>query len=192
MTPPAAETPESILSFWFEETNPRLWFQSGGTFDKIICERFGAMHKDACEGGFDTWSAHPRHALALIILLDQFSRNIYRDDPRAFAQDEKATILAKQAIGRRFDMLTSPDQCAFFYMPLMHAEDLTDQEECVRLFKANLPGTMNIPFAEEHRDIIRRFGRFPHRNKVLRRKSTPEEIDCLKAGGFNPYTEMHG
>jgi len=186
MALPSVETAESILSFWFEDTKPELWFRRDDAFDKIISERFDALHKDACSGAFETWRKHARPCLALIIVLDQFSRNLYRDAPRAFAQDEKATAIAREAIGQRFDKSTPPEQRAFFYMPFMHAENLSDQEACVRLFKANLPGTMNIPFAEEHRDIIKRFGRFPHRNKILGRISTPEEIMFLKAGGFNP------
>ncbi|WP_425410971.1 DUF924 family protein [Hyphococcus sp.] len=183
---PTAAAAESILSFWFEESKPYQWFRRDTAFDDEIRRRFGALHDAAKAGKLDAWRTHPQHCLALIILLDQFSRNIYRDDPRAFAQDEQALDVAREALRRRFDQLYGPKERAFFYMPFMHSENLRVQEECVALFKAQLPGTMNLPFAIEHRDIIDRFGRFPHRNKILGRKSTPDEITFLKAGGFNP------
>ncbi|MEO1243403.1 MAG: DUF924 family protein [Pseudomonadota bacterium] len=183
---PTREYAEAILSFWFDETKPYQWFRRDPAFDQAIRRRFGALHDAARHGKLDVWRAHPRNALALIILLDQFSRNIYRDDPRAFAQDAQALDVAREAIRRRFDRLYAPKERAFFYMPFMHSEGLAAQEQCVRLFKASLPATDNMPFAKSHRDIIRRFGRFPHRNRILGRTSTPAEIAYLKAGGFNP------
>lgn len=120
------------------------------------------------------------------MLLDQFSRNLFRDTPRAFAQDPHALSLARDAIDRRFDMIADPQARAFFYMPFMHSESLAAQEECVRLFKARKPQGNNVAFAIQHRDIIRRFGRFPHRNHILGRQSTPAERAYLAAGGFNP------
>lgn len=185
-TRPTSENAERILHFWFEEAKPYQWFRRDPAFDEEIKSRFGALHDAAKAGKLDVWRTHPRHSLALIILLDQFSRNIYRNDPRAFAQDAKALDVAREAIGRRFDQLYDAKERAFFYMPFMHAEDLGVQEECVSLFKAQLPDTYNIPYAIDHRDIIKRFGRFPHRNSVLGRKSTPEEIRFLRHGGFNP------
>lgn len=134
----------------------------------------------------EVWLAHPRYALALIIVLDQFSRNIYRDEARAFAEDGHALDAARTALRRRFDLLCAAKERAFFYMPFLHAEDLETQEQSVAIFKARLPGSSNLPFAIEHFEIIRRFGRFPHRNRLLGRSSTPEEIAFLKAGGFNP------
>ncbi len=183
---PAADAAEAILHFWFVEAKPYQWFRRDKAFDQTIRERFGALHKAAKARRLDVWRAHPRQSLALIILLDQFSRNLYRDDARAFAQDPLALSFARDALRRRFDQLYAPREQAFFYMPFMHAEDLSVQEECVRLFKARLPATGNLSYAIEHRDIVKRFGRFPHRNKVLGRASTPEEIAFLKAGGFNP------
>ena len=183
---PSTENAQSILSFWFNETKPYQWFRRDRAFDQNVKTCFGAIHEAARHGRCDVWCAHPRHALSLIILLDQFSRNIYRDDPRAFAQDKVALNAAREAIRRRFDQLYAPKEQAFFYMPFMHAEDLAVQEESVALFKARLPGTMNVPYAVQHRDIIKRFGRFPHRNKCLGRQYTSEEIAFLKAGGFNP------
>lgn len=182
---PTAENAEAILHFWFEETKPYQWFRRDEAFDNAIRTRFGALHEAAKAGKLDVWRAHPRHSLALIILLDQFSRNLYRGDARAFAQDAQALDVAREAIRRRFDKLFDAKARAFFYMPFMHAEDKGVQDECVALFTAQLPDTYNVPFAVEHRDIVKRFGRFPHRNKVLGRASTPEEIQFLAHGGFS-------
>ncbi|WDI32299.1 DUF924 domain-containing protein [Hyphococcus flavus] len=183
---PTAKNAERILSFWFEDTKPYQWFRRDAVFDAKIRRRFGALHEAAKAGKLDAWRAHSRHSLSLIILLDQFSRNIYRDDARAFAQDRQALDVAREAIRRRFDKLYSARERAFFYMPFMHSEDMSVQDECVALFKSQLPSTMNVPYAIEHRDIVKRFGRFPHRNHILGRASAPEEIAFLKAGGFNP------
>lgn len=183
---PSIEAGEAILNFWFEETKPYQWFRRDHAFDKEVKERFGALHNASSKRRLDSWRAHSRFSLSLIILLDQFSRNIYRDDPRAFAHDTMALSVAREAIHRRFDQLYAPKERAFFYMPFMHTEAIDVQEECVALFKARLPGTMNIPFAIQHRDIVKKFGRFPHRNKLFDRTSTPAEITFLRAGGFNP------
>lgn len=177
---------DAVLHFWFEETKPYQWFRRDDAFDLAIKTRFGALHDAAKAGRLDVWRAHPVYSLSLIIILDQFSRNLYRDTPQAFAQDPQALDVAREALSRRFDRLVNDQRRAFFYMPFMHAEDLSVQEESVALFKAQLPRTNNLPFAIEHRNIVKRFGRFPHRNKTLGRKSTPEEIAFLKAGGFNP------
>ncbi|MHA7872951.1 MAG: DUF924 family protein [Hyphococcus sp.] len=185
-TRPTNAAAEDILSFWFEETKPYQWYRRDARFDALCQARFGALHAAAREGRIDVWRAHPRQALALIILLDQISRNLYRDDPRAFAQDAMALAAAREAIGRRFDQRYAPRERAFFYMPFMHAEDVSVQEECVALFKARLPGTGNVSYAIEHRDIVKRFGRFPHRNRILGRAPTPAEIQFLRSGGFNP------
>ena len=183
---PTNDNGEAVLHFWFEETKPYQWFRRSDAFDDAIKTRFGAMHDAAKAGRLDVWRAHPVYSLSLILILDQFSRNLYRDTPQAFAQDGQALDIARQALARRFDQLVNDQRRAFFYMPFMHAENLDVQEECVALFKAQLPTTMNVPFAIEHRDIVKRFGRFPHRNKVFGRSSTAEEIAFLKAGGFNP------
>ncbi len=183
---PMNENGEAVLRFWFEETKPYQWFRRDDKFDDAIKTRFGALHEAAREGNLDVWRAHPVYSLSLILILDQFSRNLYRDTPAAFAQDAHALSVARDALSRRFDHLVNNQRRAFYYMPFMHAEALSVQEECVRLFKAQLPDTMNLPFAIEHRDIVKHFGRFPHRNKTFGRASTPEEIRFLKAGGFNP------
>ena len=183
---PTAATAEAVLNFWFVETRPYQWFRRDAAFDAVCAQRFSGLHAAARTGALDAWRAHPRHALARILILDQFSRNLYRDDPRAFAQDGLAVDAAEDAVRRRFDQLYPPKERAFFYMPFMHSEDLAVQERSVALFKARLPGTMNMPYALEHWRIVKRYGRFPHRNRILGRRSTPAEIAFLKAGGFNP------
>lgn len=183
---PTAEAAVAILSFWFDEAKPYQWFRRDDAFDEEIRTRFGALHLAAIEGRLDAWRAHPRHSLALIILLDQFSRNMFRDTPRAFAQDPQALDVAREAIRRRFDALYEPRERSFFYMPFMHSEELTAQEACVALFKSRMPSSGNLSYAEDHCDIVRCYGRFPHRNKILVRASTLEERAFLKAGGFNP------
>ncbi|MEM9496104.1 MAG: DUF924 family protein [Pseudomonadota bacterium] len=195
-TPPVSSdrTPEhardesagEILSFWFEESKPAQWFRRDPVFDETIRSRFGTLYEKACAGALDHWLEAPEPALALIILLDQFSRNIHRDGAEAFDHDDKALAYADRAIEAGHDKEAPPAHRAFFYMPFMHAEDLTQQERCVALFTERLPGSDNIRHAEEHRDIIRRFGRFPHRNATLERSSTSEEIAFLEGGGFNP------
>jgi uncharacterized protein (DUF924 family) len=180
------ELARSILGFWFEEHGRNDWFARRDAFDSEIRRRFGEAHRAAVAGELDAMRASADGALALIITLDQFSRNLYRDDPRAFAADAKACDIARGAIDRRFDMVAPKARRAFFYMPFMHSEDLADQELSVALFKARLPGSYNLRYAEDHRAIIRRFGRFPHRNKVLGRESTAEEFAFLAAGGFDP------
>lgn len=185
-TRPTVDNGEAVLDFWFEETKPYQWFRRDDGFDAVCTNRFGALHDAAREGRLDVWRAHPRYSLSLILILDQFSRNIHRDTSLTFAQDRHALAVAREAIARRFDRLVDDKRRAFFYMPFMHAETLRVQDESVMLFTAQMPGTMNLPFAIEHRDIVRRFGRFPHRNKIFGRVSTPDEIAFLKAGGFNP------
>ena len=183
---PSTENADAVRRFWFVESNPYQWYRRDRRFDEIIRLRFGALHQAARAGRLDAWRAHPQHSLSLILLLDQFSRNIFRDDTRAFAQDGQALDCAREAIRRRFDQRAEARARAFFYMPFMHAEDLAVQEESVALFKARLPGPANLPYAIEHRDIVKRFGRFPHRNRIFGRASTPAETAFLKAGGFNP------
>lgn len=183
---PTTENGEAVLNFWFEETKPFQWFRRDEGFDVVCSSRFGSLHEAARTGHLDVWRVHPRYSLSLILILDQFSRNIHRDRPGAFAQDAQALAAARDAMRRRFDHLVDDKRRAFFYMSFMHAENLSVQEESVRLFTARMPGTMNLPFAIEHHDIVKRFGRFPHRNKIFGRVSTPEEIAFLKAGGFNP------
>lgn len=135
-------------------------------------------------GLLDHWRAAPKPALALLIILDQFSRNIFRRDGRAFASDPYARLVAEGAVARRFDKIAPFEARAFFYLPFMHSETIPDQRRSVALFKATMPGSTNLPYAVEHSKIIDRFGRFPHRNEILGRRSTADERAYLKHGGF--------
>lgn len=171
-----------ILKFWFDEAGPRKWFRRDDAFDAEITRRFRAAFEAARTGKLDAMSATRDGSLALIVMLDQFSRNMFRDDARAFDQDAQAREIARAALSRRFDMAVPEERRAFFYMPFMHSESLADQELSVALFTARCHA--NVPYALEHRDIIARFSRFPHRNKILGRTSTEAEIAFLKAGGF--------
>ena len=174
---------DDVLRFWFEEIEPTAWFTKSDAFDSEVERRFGSLHESLLQEQI----AVPRSArgyLAAILVLDQFSRNLYRGSPRAFAADHTALERAKEAIQLGFDQEVSARQRAFFYMPLMHSEGLEDQQLCVRLFEP-LGNSESLKYAVEHRDIIARFGRFPHRNAVLKRESTPEEVEFMKThAGF--------
>jgi len=177
------KTSQDILDFW-RDAGPSKWWKKDDAFDAVIRSQFEQTHTAASQGQFDDWIETPDGALALIIMLDQFSRNLFRNSPLAFSNDEKCLALTKDAIGRSHDKQYGADLLAFFYLPLMHSEALEDQETCLALMlEAGL--TPNIKAAEEHLDIITRFGRFPHRNTVLGRVSTPKEIAFLEGGGFS-------
>ncbi len=176
---------QGVVRFWFEEAGRAKWFRGGREFDSEIRRRFSSCHAAASAGILDAWRATPKGALALILLLDQFSRNLFRRDAKAFAADPFCRLIAAGAIRRRFDMAAPVSARPFFYMPFMHSEDPADQRRCVALFKARLPAGGNLPFAIEHCQIIERFGRFPHRNAVLGRRSTPAEEAFLRQGGFS-------
>lgn len=176
----ASTNPATVLAFW-REAGPSRWFRKDESFDRDFRDRFLAAHESAARGELDAWAAMPDGALALCILLDQFPRNAFRGSARMFATDAKARAIADVAIDAGFDGAVDDDLRAFLYMALMHSEDLSDQERCVELTR-DLPD--NHRFAILHRDIIARFGRFPHRNEVLGRESTPEEIAFLEGGGF--------
>jgi uncharacterized protein (DUF924 family) len=192
---------ESVLSFWFgppqaggrvDAEQRARWFRKDPVFDRQVAERWAALHARAAAGQCDDWLATPRGALALVVLLDQLSRNMYRGEAAAFAQDARALAAATRAIDLGFDRRLAPDERTFMYMPLMHSEDLAVQERCVMLFAAwaeDLSGadvkavSEGLDYARQHRDIIQRFGRFPHRNAILGRPSTPEEEAFLAGPG---------
>ncbi len=176
------EDSASVLKFWFEESVPENWFTRDDGYDRLIEQRFGALHAAAALGQYDSWCETAEGALALVLVLDQFSRNLFREDPRAFAQDEKALKIAKSAIAAGHDMAVNIDWRVFFYVPYEHSESLSDQEESLKYFEA-LPNKEYLKYVIAHRDIIARFGRFPHRNAVLGRDSTPEETEFLKTPG---------
>jgi uncharacterized protein (DUF924 family) len=192
--------PQDVLEFWFgdgltlgwpSDDRGKLWWGGGPELDAQIAAQYGPLVKDAVAGGLLQWEMPETSRLALVILLDQFTRNVFRGQPEAFAGDARAQCLVRQALDLQLDRKL-PWVCrAFLYMPLMHAENATLQNECVRQFRQlrddvpdKLRGHMdsNLKFAEEHRNIITRFGRFPHRNQVLARASTPEESEFLKTG----------
>jgi uncharacterized protein (DUF924 family) len=167
-------TPADILDFWFSEPSRRRWFKSTSGFDRELAERFEELHVMAADGVLADWEQSPDGALALVILLDQIPLNIYRGEPRCFATEGLALAVAGRAIARGLDRELAPERLAFLYMPYMHSESLTDQERSVELYTQ--PGLEHhLKWARHHRDIVRRFGRFPHRNAVLGRESTPEE-----------------
>ena len=178
-----------VLAFWFGEPGSpecgrsrREWFAKDAAFDGEIRRRFLALHASAALGECDRWAAGPQGLLALIVVLDQFSRNLYRDDPRAFAQDERALSAARLMVERRWDETLLPVERLFAYLPFEHAEDLAEQDRCVALMGAleAFEETRGmVTWAEKHRVIVRRFGRFPHRNAILGRASSEEEITFL-------------
>ena len=185
-------TIDSVLEFWFgadpsaitDDTRKR-WFMKDPAFDEAIREQFGAAWEQAVAGELSDWEQSPRGALAVLILLDQFSRNLWRGDPRTWAQDEQARGVMRRALERGFDRQLGFDERSFLYMPLMHSEVLADQEECVTRFEQlrDEGGQDVVKWAVAHRDIVARFGRFPHRNEVLGRRSTPEEESFLQEPG---------
>lgn len=180
-----AIAPQAVLRFWFEDATPEQWFQKDDAFDAAIAARFAETNRLACAGALDVWAEDPRGRLALIVAIDQFSRNLHRGSPRAFAADGKALGLTREGIARGHDAPLAPVEKPFFYMPLMHSEHLGDQELCVDYFRALAKvggerAAKGLEAAIRHHEIIERFGRFPHRNEVLGRKTTPEEAAFLK------------
>jgi uncharacterized protein (DUF924 family) len=181
-----------VLGFWFGEPGsadylqPRdLWFTKSDATDRLIAERFGATVERALLGQHDDWAATPRGALALILVLDQFTRNIFRGTPRAFAGDARALALATRLVDTSRDLALAPMERWFVYMPFEHSERLIDQYEAVRLFERFARDGVAAPldWARRHFEVIARFGRFPHRNAILGRESTAAEIDYLKQPG---------
>ena len=167
-----------VLDFWFGE-GEKKWFAEDKDFDDQIRKKFGKLYKDALEGKLDSWKDKAPSALALIIMLDQFSRNLYRQDPRAYAADKKALALARDAIRRGFDLEMPLPVRSWFYMPFMHAEDMEAQKEGLPFFETRLESPKQLRFAQDHAEVIRRFGRFPTRNRALKRLSTSEEETYL-------------
>jgi uncharacterized protein (DUF924 family) len=164
---------DDLLSFWFAD--PVRWWRKDPAFDEEIRRRFGALHAEVAAGAHEDWRATPRGALAYVIVLDQLSRNLFRDQRGSFAYDGQALAAARAAVEQRFDAALTPQEASFFLMPFMHSEALADQERCVGWFRAAGTAPENLRFAELHRDIVARFGRFPHRNAILGRTSTDEE-----------------
>ncbi len=179
--PPHADSPGDVTSFW-RDAGPERWFAKDTAFDAEFKARFEAAHRAAAGGRLDDWQRDAEGSFALLILLDQFPRNAYRDSERMFATDAMARDVANAAVAAGFDDRFEHGLRAFFYLPFMHSENRADQDRSVRLNQALDLNTQR--FAELHRDIIARFGRFPHRNAPLGRENTPEEIAFLAQGGF--------
>jgi uncharacterized protein (DUF924 family) len=178
---PPGPTPAAVVGFW-REAGAQRWFSKDLNFDRALGARFHEAHLLAAQRALDAWNAEPEGALALQILLDQVPRNIFRGTAHAFATDPLARHFALAAIDAGLDQRIEPGLRRFCYMALMHAEDLALQERCVALFEAL--GGPSLPHAVEHREVIRRFGRFPHRNPLFGRETTREEQAFLDAGGF--------
>jgi uncharacterized protein (DUF924 family) len=173
---------EDVSAFWRDAGQDR-WFKPDAGFDAEIRERFLETHEAAAAGRLDEWQQTADGALALLILLDQFPRNMFRGTPRAFATDSKALKIAESAVEKGHGRNVDASMRSFFYLPFMHSEKLADQERCLALYQ-ELGEAEALKYAELHLDAIRRFGRFPHRNEILGRQSTPEEIAYLEGGGF--------
>lgn len=175
-------THDDVLKFWFEELSPRDWFIADPAQDERIRQRFGALLAQAGQAELHAWRSHAEGRLAEIIVLDQFSRNIHRDSPRAFAQDPMALVLAQEAVARDALHSLTQSQCSFLLMPYMHSESAAVHEQAEALFR-DFASKNSYGFEVKHRKIVDRFGRYPHRNSILGRESSAEEIEFLKQPG---------
>jgi uncharacterized protein (DUF924 family) len=175
-------TPQDVLAFW-QEAGPDRWYKKDESFDAAIRARFLAAYEAAARGDLSHWEARADGALALLLVLDQFPRNMFRGQAKSFAADPLARAVADRAIARGFDRQHPMPYRTFFYLPFEHSESLADQERCLALARTTGDAEI-VKWAEIHADIIRRFGRFPHRNAVLGRTTTPQEQAFLDAGGF--------
>ena len=186
-------TPEKVLSFWLDETDPKQWYNSSKSLDNAILQEFYTTWVSIMDGKFGMWLTYPSGSLAYILVLDQFSRNMFRGSSKAFSSDLVALAAAKQAIKHKFDLAIDEPGRQFFYLPLMHSESLQDQERCIRLMHERMPleGMNNLLHARAHREVIRKFGRFPTRNEALSRKNTVHEAEYMKNGGYGmTYTQL--
>ncbi|MGI9278815.1 MAG: DUF924 family protein [Endozoicomonas sp.] len=188
---------QEVLSFWFEgeplgDVQMSRWWKKNDTQDQLIRKEFGALPDKVESGEYDEWLESAEGRLAAIIVLDQFPRNIFRGDPRSFQHDHNALAISREGVEKGMLGLLSELQQAFFVMPFMHSESLEDQEQCIKLFERILEGAGegyqqyiagSLDFAVKHRDIVARFGRFPHRNSLLGRESTDEELSFLQQPG---------
>jgi len=172
------ESAQSVLEFWFSESTRPRWFNSTNRFDRELTERFLDVWKSAAAGELSGWGETAEGSLALVIVLDQFPLNMFRGEAESFVTESASRDVAAAAIDRKFDEQLNDEQKAFLYLPFMHSESLEDQDRSVALFEsAGLND--NLKWAKHHRDIVRRFGRFPHRNAVLGRENSPEEAAYL-------------
>ena len=178
--------PDEVLNYWLDECGPEGWYAQDDARDADIRKRFEKAWEGARDGRYSMWLTYPSGALAYIVLTDQFSRNMFREDARSFALDRVAQAAAKSAIDRGWDMRIDEPARQFFYIPLTHSENLCDQDRAVRLIFERMPdtGAVNLMHARAHREVIREYGRFPHRNDVLGRAMRPAEAEYLAAGGY--------
>ena len=175
-------TYQSVLDFWFKEVGSQQWWQKDDAFDQLIRERFFDLHQQAIQAELFTWRQTPQGRLAEVIVLDQFSRNLFRDQPESFQYDPMALALAQEVVALGYDLELPAEQRAFLYMPYMHSESALIHQQAVKLFKERGQES-NYQFELKHKVIIDRFGRYPHRNAILGRTSTAEEIEFLKQPG---------
>ncbi len=178
--------PEDVLKFWLDDVGPKGWYAPTDALDAEIRGRFEGAWQSARNGTYGLWLTYPTGTLAYIILMDQLPRNMFRGAAGAFATDRYAVAAAKAAIGRKWDMTIDEPARQFFYLPMMHSENLCDQERCIRLICERMPdtGANQLLHARAHREVIRQFGRFPYRNDALGRKSTMAETAYLNAGAY--------
>lgn len=183
--------PDDILSFWLDEVGPEGWYSGGEELDQTIRDRFGADYQKACDGALSLWLTYPTGTLAYIILTDQFPRNMFRGEAKSFATDGIARAAAKVAISKGWDQRIDEPARQFFYMPLVHSECLADQDRAVRLIMTRMPekGEGNLLHAKAHREVIRRYGRFPNRNAALSRETPATEKRFLEQGGYGAIVE---
>ncbi len=179
----SAQTPDDVLRFWFDEIAPKSWWEKSAAFDQRLRERFGALLARAQRCELFAWRASPEGSLAEVIVLDQFSRNLHRDSAAAFANDPLALALAQGAVARGADLALPPARRAFLYMPYMHSESADIHAVALGLFAGDGMDAGNLEFERRHKAIVDRFGRFPHRNAVLGRASTPQELAFLEEAG---------
>lgn len=179
-------SPDDVLGFWLDEVGPKGWYEASDTLDQTLRDKFSGALENAREGAFGLWLTYASGTLAYIILTDQFPRNMFRNEARAFVTDRIALAAAKMAINRGWDLRIDEPARQFFYLPLMHSENLCDQERCVRLICERMPvhGPENMVHARAHREVIRQFGRFPYRNAALDRPSTAQERAYQAQGGY--------
>lgn len=171
---------QEIIKFWFDEIDSALWFNSTPEFDTVLKDKFEQVVDAALNNEFSSWQTTAEGCLALVIVLDQFPLNIYRGEPKSFAGESISREVARKAIEQKLDQQLEGPKKAFLYLPFMHSENMADQNLSVELFeKAGLKE--NLRFAKHHRDIVKRFGRFPHRNEILGRENTDDELDYLKS-----------
>ena len=186
--------PAEVLAFWIDEVDQSMWYRQDDALDQKIRDRFMETWQAAacadCEGlAIRQWFEKPDAMLALLIVLDQFPRNMFREDPRAFSSDKRARAVAKKAIEKGWDTRIPAPQRQFFYTPLMHSENLMDQDRATRMIMTRMNDDSMLLHAKVHREIIRQFGRFPYRNTALGRESTPAEQEFISEGGYRKLLE---